>query len=1243
MMNRTSILVLTLAALLVVFATSRPAWSQATGSFGSIEGSITDQQGAAVASAKVSITSKATGASITPSVSGAGVYSSGPLTPGEYVLKVEATSFKTIQSPVLVQVGNIANGSLVLEIGPANTVISVEGTSVELNTEQATVQGVVTQDQIQNLPINGRNFLDLAQLEPGVQIQDGGNFDPTKNGFSSISFGGRFGRTARIELDGIDISDETVGTTTQNVPVSAINEFQISQSSLDLSTELTSSGSVNVSTVAGSNEFHGGGFFQWRGDQTGARIGPVGSAALYDRRQYGADLGGPILKDKLFFYGAWEKTTQATASSVDLTSGPFLPLSGTLPTPFLDNMLFGRLDWQISPNYRMFYRFDYEHGDDIAGFVPNTYSPFGNIDYTPTHVVGLDFTTGSFTHAFRFGYMKFRNGIGNALSPSALPDPVPNVMLAIGNISTSCEGAGDIVCFGPNTLAPQETFQQNLQFKYDGSKILGAHILRYGVGFNRIRGGGFASFFGIAPAVRSLFNSTNFDPDGADPMHPFGDGIADQGPFPALDPTIGPASNPLNWPVNRILMGNGFGCSTETPAFGFDCGGQHDNRFQAYLGDSWKLRPNLTLTYGLRYVHDTGRSDSDSPAIPCPADVTFPCSGALLDNLTPGLGRRVNQPDLNFAPQIGIAWSPGSSSKTVIRAGAGIYYENAVFNNVLFDRPTRLATGLFFGESPLLCSGGLGSLNFPGQADPVTSINGKDIATQICGQPIGNVANDIADLQTAFQTATIAAGASGNGAYLGNTLTSGVEAGPMYGPNYRTPRSYQMNIGIQRQLGHNTVLSVDYLRNVGLHTLLAIDRNNDGDARFLDMAGAQGAISTTLGFCGVATINAAIGGCPSDPLGPDDAAALADAGTPYTLRPAVIGDFAANGLSSGSLLFGGDPAGAGSVAFPGRNPNFGIIQLLEPVGRSMYNALDIELKSDLHSPVPGVKHLNVDISYSLSRYTGPTQDGDFINIPANNINPNAFNGPNGLDRTHQLSAGVVTELPFGTRMSFTTHWETALPQNIFFTNPGNAEDVFQYDTTGDGLTADVPVPGSKLGSFGRDVKAGDLQKFLEKYSDKFGGQLTPAGLALVNAGLFTSDQLKSLCAVTPSLNPTPSCGDPNGAAGADGLQLPSVVPNEVGNDAFFTFDLRFAWDLKPIRRFERLTIEPQVNIFNLFNRHNYNGPNGLLAESLDSTGSPGAINTTTRATRSPELIGLGTGTFAEGAPRTIEFGFKLTF
>src|SRR2546425_9470254 len=159
-----------------------------------------------------------------------------------------------------IYVGTISPGNAKLEVAGAKAVITVEATGVRVNTEQATVQGVITSEQIENLPTNGRNFLAIAGLEPGVQIQDGGNFDPTKIGFIGISVGGRQGRTTRIEVDGLDISDETVGTTTQNIPAASIQEFQISQSSLDFSTELTSSGAVNIATKTGSKDYHGDAF-----------------------------------------------------------------------------------------------------------------------------------------------------------------------------------------------------------------------------------------------------------------------------------------------------------------------------------------------------------------------------------------------------------------------------------------------------------------------------------------------------------------------------------------------------------------------------------------------------------------------------------------------------------------------------------------------------------------------------------------------------------------------------------------------------------------------------------------------------------------------------------------------------------------------------------------------------------------------------------------------------------------------
>ena len=217
-----------------------PAGAQSTVATGSIQGTVTDPNGAVVQGATVTITNKGTGQSSKFTSSSSGTYASGALIPGQYDVKIEAKGFQTQVLSVPVQVGNIAPGNAKLTLGQSSEVVEVTGSAVAINTEQSTVQGVLTTEQIENLPINGRNFLDLAQLEPGVQIQDGGSFDPTKNGFSSISFGGRFGRTARIEVDGIDISDETVGTTTQNLPAGSIQEFQVSQSSLDLSTELRS-------------------------------------------------------------------------------------------------------------------------------------------------------------------------------------------------------------------------------------------------------------------------------------------------------------------------------------------------------------------------------------------------------------------------------------------------------------------------------------------------------------------------------------------------------------------------------------------------------------------------------------------------------------------------------------------------------------------------------------------------------------------------------------------------------------------------------------------------------------------------------------------------------------------------------------------------------------------------------------------------------------------------------------------
>jgi hypothetical protein len=594
-------------------------FAQTTLSTGNITGTVSDPTGAVVSDAKVSITNTNTGQKQESTSNAAGVFSSSPLAPGTYKVQVSAKGFNTISQSVVVQVGNTATVNAKLAVGQESTVVEVQGSSVQVNTEQATVQGVLTSSQIENLPVNGRNFLDLAQLEPGVQIQDGQNFDPTKAGYSSISFGGRFGRTARINVDGVDVSDETVGTTTADIPASAIDEFQLSQSSLDLSQDLTSSGAVNVTTRSGTNALHGEAFGFLRDHSLNARS--AGGQDLYmQRQQYGARLGGPIIKNKLFFFGDGERTKQASFAPVILAGTPFASDGSGFNQPFIEDNLIGKVDYNLSNGAKAFYRYSYFKNSLEATFGLG-FSVYDNRDITRQHVVGFDFSTGSFTHSFRASYLKFQNQIvDSTVGNNALPFCCTGLEISSGSFFV-----------GPNLLAPQSTPQSNREVKYDGTKSYHSHTLRYGVSFNHIQGGGFASFYGTAPRVSFSTSAANCGATGD----------VDCTAFAAAGPNPGGSANPLNWDMNRLRVGNGQGFSTLQPALGFPAGGLGpDNRIGLYVGDSWKIKSNFTLSLGLRYDRDTGRTDSDLPADP------------NINAAFPGYGNRVAQANLNSATRI---------------------------------------------------------------------------------------------------------------------------------------------------------------------------------------------------------------------------------------------------------------------------------------------------------------------------------------------------------------------------------------------------------------------------------------------------------------------------------------------------------------------------------------------------------------------------------------------------------------
>jgi Carboxypeptidase regulatory-like domain len=1187
--------------------------AQTTVATGSIQGSITDPSEAVVPGAKVLITEKATGHVITTTTTSAGTYTSGALIPGEYVVRIEAQGFKTLSATVSVEVGVTTPGTFKLQLGDMGQVIEVEASSLQVNTEQATVQGVLSPEQIENLPINGRNFLDLAQLEPGVQIQDGGNFDPTKKGFSSISFGGRFGRTARIEIDGVDTSDETVGTTTQDIPQGAIQEFQLGQSMLDLSTELTSSGAVNVVTKSGTNSFHGQGFYYFRDQVLDADL-PAGTDTYFQRNQFGGNFGGAILKNKLFFFADVERTRQEFALPV-VPNAPFQGLTGSVASPFLEADGIGRLDYQISKNYKLFYRFSYDQNSDTAPFEAGSYQPQDNVTHTRDHVVGLDFTTGNYTHAIRFGYMKFFNHIGSGITTTTPFNPTSPIELAIGPDLACINTSGavpDIFCSGQPFLAPQTTPQSDHQLKYDGSHILGSHIIRYGGGWNHIQGGGFAGFLADGPAVN--------DPNPADCPTP---GVGGCGTLPNYP---GNVPNPLNYLANTVFLGNGAGFETEKPSFGFPGGGLGpDNRISWYVGDSWKIKPNFTLTYGLRYVHDTGRTDSDLAPIQALAQFN--------NQFYSGLQNRVNDPALNFAPQLGFAWDPEKNGKTVIRGGIGLFYENSIWNNVLFDRPARLQNGTFLAFQPACLGGTPVTFTLPGTS--------TTISPSFCNQPIGQSQSAIAALQAQYQAAAQAVGSGPNPSYIGTLLSdtgAGGSSTNLFYPGYRTPRSVQMNIGIQREIRKGTVFTADFLRNISTHTLLAVDTNHVGNANYFNLNAAINAINYTL-------MQNAPGCLPAGGVsqGSSQAAVQCYIGAVPT---ASIADFASlktnasgipvsGGLDSGYSGLAGVPASLDGLtpdtgaAFPGINPQVGGNQMLFPIGRSVYNGLQASLKQDVRNPLPGIKAMNLQVSYSLSRYSAESLDGDFVNSAFDYSDPGKYMGPDALDRTHQISFGGTVELPLHFHASVIGHFYSPLAQSLFLPITGEPGGIFVTDLNGDGTGAgDNPsssngtlgtiLPGTNIGAFGRGVNGSNINNLINNYNQNFAGKPTPAGQVLINNGLFTLDQLQALGGVAETVQPAPA--------------------HEADNGWLRAFDLSLNWRY---RFRDRVELQPGVSFFNILNFANFDPPKNLLSGILN--GQPGSENGTSGAQPDFLRVGTGSGVFGLGSPRVVEFQLKLSF
>ncbi|MFZ0663204.1 MAG: carboxypeptidase regulatory-like domain-containing protein [Acidobacteriaceae bacterium] len=1163
---------------------------------GSIQGTITDQSGAIIPNAQVTISSPETGYKQALRTDASGLYTIGPLNPGPYVVTVTAPGFQQLKVTTVIKTGTATSGNFKLTVGATTQTIEVNAGAVQLNTDQSSVSGVISSQQFDTLPVNGRNLLDFAQLQPGVQLQAGGyadgGFDPTKAGYSAVSFSGISGRTTRILLDGQDVTDETVGTTIFNVSSGSISEMQVNRSTADPSTDITSQGSILASTKSGTNSFHGQLFYLFQDQRAGAATFEDTSSP-FQRNQFGGSVGGPIMRNKLFFFGSVDRLKQDQSAPISM--GPlFAAIQAAFPnvgSPDRDTYSAGRLDYNGPHSSHFFARVNYEANSFDTGDV---YSTYANRDNASGLAGGADFSGGRFTHSFRGSYEKFHNLITDTTTGNtSIYNPIPGM-----EIINDAQGLDA----GPNDNAPQQTLQSDKQLRYDGSWTKGSHNIRFGADLNRILGGGFAAFFGYGPLAN--INSTTL--------------------ISGMDP-----SDPINsYTPYYMYISNNLGYASEKPGFGLPGGGQGDWRTGVYFADSWKITPHFTLTYGMRYQRDTGRTNSDVAPVPCSDVVSSggygaadpPCTGdaQLFDQWGAGLGDRVDQPNKNIGPTVGFAYNPPAFPKTVFRGGFGIYYDSNVFNNVQFDRSSRLLTGQFAVYTPV-CYGGSDQLG------PLTETSTGIPISTLCSESLAAGAAGWFQLQDDYRALNSPTAVNGGSAAYNLAIQDGAIA---FAPKYKSPYSVNFNFGFQQQLATGVVLSVDYVQINTMRLGQTIDANHDGDSRFFDPAVAQDAIAATEAGFGCTDVDCVI------------------------QKGGTIDDFAGNGLDSGVAYLSGYPGSVfgAAAAFPGANPAVGVGTFQFPEGRAGYNGLQMNLREQKAHPFRGLAQSNFEVSYAYSRLVATAgnnglfagSDPFFTSPSYNNRNMNADIGPGGLDRTNIFSFGGAITFVHGPQIGMIGHFDSAEPTNLAMDDQGNGPgEIFRSDVNGDGQVGDL-MPGTSPGAYMRQYGPNNLNNLIDSYNANDAGKLTPAGQVLVDQGLFTSSQMAELNAVTPTL------------AKADSHTFP--------NSPLRTLDADLTYPFHPRWFPERMSVQPTVTMYNVLNMGNFGGPaDTILTEDDICTPYPACLSTlsaTTGYVNTPYDTYAGgggfgvkngyrtsrkTGTFDQGAPRATEFSLKFNF
>ena len=621
-----------------------------------LTGIVTDPHGAAVPGVKVTATLESAGIKRETMSNNQGLYVLTDLVPGEYELRVEAEGFTTRVSkvPISLNVGQSVTLDVPLEIGLRETqVVDLIGYRSLIDNTASVVQGVIDTREVEALPLNGRNFLELALLVPGNAPAP--NFDPTKTNTLVISSAGQLGRGGNVTIDGADNNDDVVGGPVQNISQEAIMEFQIATNRF--SSQLGRSGSavINVVTKQGSNELHGSGSIYFRDRELQGLPATfdrsLGQTPPFDRQQYAFTLGGPIKKDRAFFFASFEYRNQDGVLLVGERDLATRSITRDFAVAPLDDFLTtDRLDLTPTDRDRIGFRYSYQRENGIAAStlvrsIGSASQRQSSLNKTNSFLANYSRTISAYdVNNFNFSFSTFIN--------DTLP-VTPGPQLTFPSIQD-----------GASFRVPQQTKQRRFQFSDTYTMIRGNHTFYVG---------------GEVQRVESALDLKVFQQGRVELIEDFPDFDRN------LDGRVD--DNDL---LFAVTLRSG------VPDRSLLLPDTDNTYFAGFVQDDWRVNRQLTLNLGLRYELDTdvknvSRVDELNPLI------------------LPFLHGERKRDKNNFAPRVGFNFST-DDGRTSIHGGYGIYYDRVTLEIQTLERgldgralPIEVRAGnVFFIPPPFL-------------------------------------------------------------------------------------------------------------------------------------------------------------------------------------------------------------------------------------------------------------------------------------------------------------------------------------------------------------------------------------------------------------------------------------------------------------------------------------------------------------------------------------------------------------